>query len=74
MVLLSGTFGAVSGATGALVSASEAGLPTGPVVVLVATAIFVVSLLLAPGRGVLARARARRRLGGGPPEAAGGAA
>lgn len=73
MVLLSGTFGAVSGATGALVSASEAGLPTGPVVVLVATAIFVVSLLLAPGRGVLARARARRRLRGGPPEAAGGA-
>lgn len=61
MVVLAAVFGAVSGVVGAVVSASEAGLPTGPVIVLVVSAIFVVSLLFAPKRGVLARARVRRR-------------
>jgi manganese/zinc/iron transport system permease protein len=74
MVLLAAFFGAAAGAGGALLSASEAGLPTGPVVVLLATAIFALSLLLAPRRGLIARARARRALGSTPPPAAGGAA
>ncbi len=73
MALLAAVFGAASGAGGALLSASEAGLPTGPVVVLLATAIFALSLLLAPQRGVIARARARRALRDVPPPAAGGA-
>lgn len=72
MVLLSACFGAVSGLGGALLSATEAGLPTGPIVVLIATSIFVVSLLLAPRRGVLSRARARRALRDLPSGAAGG--
>ncbi len=73
MTLLAAAFGAVAGAGGALLSASEAGLPTGPVVVLLATAIFTLSLLLAPRRGIIARARARRSLRDVPPEAPEGA-
>ncbi|MEM8712969.1 MAG: metal ABC transporter permease [Planctomycetota bacterium] len=60
MVGLSAAFGGVSGLLGALLSASSLRLPTGPVVVLVATVIFLVSLLFAPRRGVIARARTRR--------------
>ena len=44
MVVLAGVIGAVSGVTGAVVSATTANLPTGPLIVLVATAIFLVSL------------------------------
>ena len=44
MVVLAAVFGALSGVTGALVSAVTADLPTGPVIVLVATAIFLASL------------------------------
>lgn len=61
MVVLAALFGAVSGLVGALISATELRVPTGPVVVLVATLIFVVSILFAPSRGVIARARARAR-------------
>ena len=60
MVGLSAVFGAVSGLGGALISASELRLPTGPAVVLIATAIFLVSILFAPRRGVIARSRTRR--------------
>ncbi len=53
MVLLSGAFGAFAGVSGGLISALAPGLSTGPVVVLVATAIALVSLLIAPHRGLL---------------------
>lgn len=66
MVLLAALFGAVSGVVGALISAGARGLATGPVVVLVASAIVLVSILVAPGRGLawraLAAARQRRSL------------
>lgn len=61
MVVLAAVFGGVSGFAGALVSATELRVPTGPVVVLIATGIFLVSLLFAPGRGVVAKSRAQRR-------------
>lgn len=68
MVPLAAAFGAVSGVAGALVSATGRGLATGPLVVLAATAILVVSLLAAPRRGLavtaLRRLRARNRLRG----------
>lgn len=51
MVLISGFFGAMSGVCGALVSASGSNLPTGPLIVLVATGIFLVSLLLGRRHG-----------------------
>jgi manganese/zinc/iron transport system permease protein len=53
MVVLSIIFGAVSGVVGALASASVRGLATGPVIVLCVTAFAVVSLLFAPGRGLV---------------------
>lgn len=53
MVGLSGLFGALSGLLGALISSSAAHLPTGPTIVLCASALVLISLLLAPRRGLL---------------------
>ena len=53
MVVLAGAFGAISGVAGALASATQRGLSTGPVIVLVASALVLVSLLLAPRRGLV---------------------
>lgn len=55
MVLVSGILGALCGALGVGLSALAPRIPTGPVMVLVATAAFLVSVLIAPRRGVLAR-------------------
>ncbi|TVQ35864.1 MAG: metal ABC transporter permease [Geminicoccaceae bacterium] len=61
MVALSSLIGAASGVAGALISASARGLATGPLVVLIATSVVVLSLLLAPGRGLVWQAiRARQ--------------
>ena len=51
MIATSGFFGALSGVSGALISASGSNLPTGPLIVLVATSILLVSLLLGRRRG-----------------------
>lgn len=56
MLPLAAAIGGAVGVTGSLLSA-RAELPTGPVIVLVATAAVVVCVLAAPGRGVLWRAR-----------------
>ena len=53
MVLLSMLFGAVAGVSGALISSSIARLPTGPTIVLCVSAIVVISMALAPNRGLL---------------------
>lgn len=55
MVLLSAFFGALGGVAGALLSSIIPNLPTGPSIVLCLTAIVILSLLLAPNRGILAR-------------------
>ncbi|WEK53432.1 MAG: metal ABC transporter permease [Candidatus Cohnella colombiensis] len=55
MTLLSGIFGALSGAAGTWVSSGTAHLPTGPLIVLTASGLFVVSLLFGPRRGLLAK-------------------
>ena len=55
MVIVSGILGALCGAMGVGLSALAPRIPTGPVMVLVATAAFLVSVLIAPRRGVLAR-------------------
>jgi manganese/zinc/iron transport system permease protein len=55
MVALAAVIGGVSGATGTFLSAQAPRVPTGPVMVLVATGLFIVSALFAPRRGVLAR-------------------
>ncbi|MBI1385606.1 MAG: iron chelate uptake ABC transporter family permease subunit [Rhizobiales bacterium] len=56
-----GVAGGISGYIGAAISAAAPGLPTGPIVVLVATALFAFSLLFAPARGVLAAVLRHRR-------------
>jgi manganese/zinc/iron transport system permease protein len=61
MVLLSAGIGAAAGAVGSLASASVSKLPTGPVIVVVSSSVLIVSLLLAPQRGILwARLRERQ--------------
>jgi len=55
MATLSGLFGALSGAIGTWVSAGTEQLPTGPLSVLTASAVFVGSVLFGPRRGVLAK-------------------
>lgn len=76
MIVVSALFGAASGLSGAIVSASGPDLPTGPLIVLAATVIFVLSLLLGRGRGYLwqrlGTARNRRRAAGVPDLAAPG--
>lgn len=66
MVLLAGAFGALSGAAGTLLSLTGARMATGPLIVLAATALFVISLLCAPQRGLLPKAwrvvRVRRKV------------
>jgi manganese/zinc/iron transport system permease protein len=52
MVTVSGIFGALAGVSGALVSSQAARIPTGPTIVLCASAIVLFSLLLAPNRGM----------------------
>lgn len=60
MMLLSGAIGGAAGAAGSIASASVDRLPTGPCIVLVSSAILVVSLLFAPRRGLLWAWRAER--------------
>ena len=54
MLALSAVFGLATGALGTLATA-RFNLPSGPVIVLVGTTIFLGSLLLAPSRGLIAR-------------------
>jgi manganese/zinc/iron transport system permease protein len=65
MVILSSLFSGLSGMAGSLISAATMDLPTGPVIVLVLTAIIIVSLLFGSKRGwvikKIAHARRHRR-------------
>ena len=60
LILIAAGIGGVSGYVGAALSSAAAGLPTGPIIVLVAFAIFLVSLLFSPQRGALASALRHR--------------
>jgi manganese/zinc/iron transport system permease protein len=64
MVILSAVFGAFAGATGAVLSAVDADVPTGPMIIVAAFAIVMISIGFAPGRGLiwtLLRRRGDRR-------------
>ncbi len=61
MILLSAAFGVIAGVGGAMVSATARGLATGPLVVLIASAIVLISILFAPRRGLVRRWRDARR-------------
>ncbi len=66
MVVLAGVLGGGAGAAGAVVSSTGSGIPTGPTIVLIASAAVVFSLLASPRRGVAAEllraARTRKRV------------
>jgi manganese/zinc/iron transport system permease protein len=53
MVFLAAGFGALAGVSGAVLSSDVRDLPTGPAIVLSAGLLVLVSLLLAPNRGLL---------------------
>lgn len=57
MMGIASVFGAVSGIVGTLLSARWDGLPTGPLIVLTSTALFLLSWILAPHRGLLGSLR-----------------
>ncbi|MFW6077648.1 MAG: metal ABC transporter permease [Hyphomicrobiales bacterium] len=61
VVWIAGLVGGLAGFVGAAISATAPALPTGPIIVLTAFALFALSLLLAPGRGVVAAAMRHRR-------------
>lgn len=53
MVILSAVFGAFAGGAGAIISAIDADIPTGPLIVVVAFLLVAISLGFAPGRGLV---------------------
>ncbi|KGP71253.1 metal ABC transporter permease [Pontibacillus yanchengensis] len=55
MSFLSGIIGAISGVVGTLISTTGEGLPTGPLIVLCASAIFLISLLLGTRKGLITK-------------------
>jgi manganese/zinc/iron transport system permease protein len=61
MVILSGVFGALVGLLGALTSSLVQRLPTGPTIVIYVSIVVLLSLLFAPQRGIVARARRQSR-------------
>jgi manganese/zinc/iron transport system permease protein len=61
MVALSALFGAASGIAGTAASSLVPKLPTGPAIVVCVSAIVIISVLFAPGRGVLHRIYQHRK-------------
>lgn len=53
MVILSAVFGAFAGGLGAVLSAVEADIPTGPMIIVVAFSVVMISIGFAPERGLL---------------------
>jgi manganese/zinc/iron transport system permease protein len=53
MVVLAAVFGAFAGGLGAVLSAVDADVPTGPMIIVVAFSVVIVSLAFAPGRGLV---------------------
>ncbi len=63
MLVIAASIGATCGAAGAAVSAAVPKLPTGPAIVVLSSAVLVVSLFVAPRRGLLWAWVAERRAG-----------
>lgn len=61
VIWIAGAIGATAGYVGAAISASAPALPTGPIIVLGAAALFLLSLFLAPAHGVAAAVIRHRR-------------
>lgn len=55
MILLSATFGGISGAVGSWISSTGSGLPTGPFIVVASATFFIISLLFGKEKGIIVR-------------------
>ena len=55
MIGLAAIFGAMAGVTGAVISSTTSGIPTGPMIVICVSIIVVLSLVFAPKRGIIWR-------------------
>jgi len=64
MLVIAALIGAGSGATGAVVSAAVPRMPTGPTIVIISSGLMLLSLLLAPRRGIVWRGLRARQLTG----------
>ncbi|MGD6817022.1 iron chelate uptake ABC transporter family permease subunit [Metabacillus sp. 84] len=53
MTVLSGVIGGISGIAGTFLSTITEGMPTGPLIIMAATFLFLVSLIFAPKRGLI---------------------
>ena len=60
MVMLAAVFGAFSGGVGAVISALDSDIPTGPMIIIVAFALVMLSIAFAPGRGLVWRGWRKR--------------
>ncbi|WP_226670276.1 metal ABC transporter permease [Metabacillus litoralis] len=56
MIIISGLIGGLSGVAGTLLSTIMKGMATGPLIIIAATIMFLLSLIFAPNRGLLAKA------------------
>lgn len=61
MALIAAAIGALAAWVGAAISTLDQGLPTGAVIVLSSAVLFAISLLAAPGHGLVSRAARQRR-------------
>ncbi len=64
MITLGGLFGALAGVSGTIISSSAANLSTGPLIVLCASFIVLLSLLFAPNRGLVWKTLRQQRTRG----------
>jgi manganese/zinc/iron transport system permease protein len=62
MVIVAGLFGGISGIFGTLISTLAFSMPTGPLIVIAATILFIISMLFAPKRGLLMKSYHHLRL------------
>lgn len=60
MLVTSAFFGALSGALGTTISSLRVGLSTGPIIVLCASSLFLLSYCFAPTRGLLSKSRKKK--------------
>ncbi|MGG3800000.1 metal ABC transporter permease [Metabacillus fastidiosus] len=55
MIIIAGVIGGISGVLGTLLSTTAKGMATGPLIIVAATSMFLISLVFAPNRGLLAK-------------------
>lgn len=60
MLVTSATLGGIAGAVGSYISSLRVGLSTGPIIVLVATSLFILTFLFSPTHGYIAKAIRKR--------------